>query len=133
MTTIQIYPDAEDQNALIATLNPVAAQFMAHAANTSYGILNDPKVRTGFIDDVGEVGYQVIAPLPYRIERANDGGYIARIEPANIGISGTSWHDAYQALIAELLDTFDTLRAEANLGAGAAEQLAILNDHILKT
>ena len=87
----------------------------------------------GTIDRL-EVGYALLMPIPYRTERIDDGTYVASFEAANVSISGTSFRDAYQSLIAEILDSFDTLLAnETVLGPDAKEQLEVLRRYIGKT
>ena len=83
-----------------------------------------------FITDLGEAGYSVLRPIPVEIKRIGPADYEASFSEANIAMSGTSGQDAYRALVADILDTFDTLRAEEDLGPGATEQLHILNTYI---
>jgi hypothetical protein len=80
-----------------------------------------------------EDGYDVLQPIPYEIDEINAGDFLASFEEANIAIGGSDPGDAYQALLAEILDTFDALVAEPNLSANAAEQLRILRTYIGKT
>lgn len=84
------------------------------------------------IDEL-EDGYLVIAPIPITIERVDDQTYQAAFSEANIAISGVDPQDAYQSLIAEILDTYDTLSDEPALGTHAAAQLQVLRNHIVKT
>ena len=48
-------------------------------------------------------------------------------------MSGSDSQDAYEALVADILETFDVLTAEQTLGPDAAEQLRILRTYIVKT
>ena len=48
-------------------------------------------------------------------------------------MSGSDSDDAYQALMAEILETFDVLFREQNLGPDAAEQRQILRTYIVRT
>ena len=86
-----------------------------------------------FITDLREAGYSVLRRIPVEIKRIGPTDYEASFSEANIAMSGTSGQDAYQALVADILDTFDTLSAEQNLGPDAAEQLHILNTYIGRT
>lgn len=79
-----------------------------------------------------EAGYTVLAPIPVTIELVEDATYLARFDEANIAITGTDKQDAYQSLVAEVLDTFDMLATEANLAPAAAAQLAVLRAYIAK-
>ena len=76
-----------------------------------------------------EDGYLVLRPIPVRYER-HAHGTIASFVQANIAISGVDAQDAYQALVAEILDTFDFLTAEPVLSESAAKQLNVLRDYI---
>ena len=58
---------------------------------------------------------------------------MAAFREANIAMSGSDNNDAYQALVAEILETFDVLIGERNLGQDAAEQLRILSTYIVRT
>jgi len=89
-------------------------------------------VTEGWIEDL-EVGYLVRQPIPYAIERIGEGDYLASFSEANIAIGGANPQDAYQALVAEILDTFDLLTAEQHLHADAAAQRQVLEMHIVKT
>ena len=48
-------------------------------------------------------------------------------------MSGIDNDDALQALLAEILETFDVLVKEQSLGPDAAKQLQILNTYIVRT
>ena len=92
-----------------------------------------PRTRHTWIDDLGEAGYRLLQRIPVEIRRVDIGDYEASFREANIAISGSDHHDAYQALVAEILDTYDVLRAERKLGSDAAEQLRILHTHIVRS
>lgn len=79
-----------------------------------------------------EDGYNVTVPIPVTIERVDDKTYQATFEEANIAITGFDGQDAYQSLVAEILDTYDTLVNEPELGRDAAAQLAVLRRHIVQ-
>ena len=79
-----------------------------------------------------EDGYQVLQLILARIERIGAGNYLASFEEANIAISGEDSQEAYQNLVAEILDTFDTLLAEERLSPAAVNQLAALRNYIVK-
>jgi len=81
-----------------------------------------------------EDGYNVRQPIPYEIEQVGEGDYLASFDEANIAIGGLDDQDAYQALIIEILNTFDTLtEEESHLSSAAARQLEILRTYIERT
>ena len=79
-----------------------------------------------------EDGYEVLQPIPVKFSMSDDATVLAEFEEANIAMSGTDWQDAYQSLVAEILDTFDALVSEANLSPAAADQLEVLKSYIDK-
>lgn len=79
-----------------------------------------------------ELGYEVLRPIPVEIKRADDSTFVARFAEANIAIGGFDAQDAFQSLVAEILDAFDTLTEEAHLTGSAAEQLRVLRAYIAK-
>ena len=85
------------------------------------------------IDDLGEADYRILQPIPLEIKRVGIGDFEASFREANIAMSGRDSNDAFQALVAEILDTFDLLLREQSLGPDAAEQLRILHTYIVKT
>ena len=89
-----------------------------------------PRTEHVWIEDLGEAGYDVLQPIPVEIKRVGLGDFEASFRVANIAISGSDQHDAYQSLVAEILDTFDVLLSEQNLGSDAAGQLRILSRYI---
>lgn len=92
-----------------------------------------PKITHDLIDSLGEEGYQLLQPIPVEIHRIGIGEYEAGFREANIAIAGISDQDAYESLVAEILDTFDTLSSTSNMGPDAARQLRVLREHIIKT
>lgn len=78
-------------------------------------------------------GYAVIRPIPYTIERIAAGDYRASFAEANIAIGGRDPQDAYQSLVAEILDTYEVLEAEATNSPHAQAQLDVLRTYIGKT
>ena len=85
------------------------------------------------IVDLGEAGYRVRQPIPVRIKRIGHRDFEASFREANIAMSGSDSQDAYEALVADVLETFDVLTAEQTLGPDAAEQLRILRTYIVRT
>jgi hypothetical protein len=78
--------------------------------------------------------YAVTAPIPVRIVREGELDFIGSFEEAYISISGESFHDAFLALVLEVLDTFDYLLSHrSDLGPWPEQQLAILERHLVKT
>ena len=92
-----------------------------------------PHIEPTRIDNLGEAGYRILQPIPVEIRRVGIGDFEASFREANIAISGSDSDDAYQALVAEILDTFDGLTEDKNLGISAAEQLRILKTYIVRT
>ena len=91
-----------------------------------------PRTEHFLIDDLGEAGYHVLQPIPVEIRRVGIGDFEASFREANIAISGSDQDDAYQALVAEILETFDVLLTEQNLGPDATEQCRILLTYIVR-
>ncbi len=85
-----------------------------------------------WIEDLREDEYRVLQPIRVRVKRIGLGNFEASFPEANISISGIHSDDAYQALVAEILDTFDILNEEAVLGPAASDQLRILRTYIAK-
>jgi hypothetical protein len=85
-----------------------------------------------YIIDTLEDGYVVIRPILVRISRVDDATYLASFEEANIAIPGTDPQDAYQSLVAEILDTFDSLSSEPVLSGAARDQFAVLQSYVAK-
>lgn len=78
--------------------------------------------------------YEVTKEIPVRIIKAGDLEYVATFEDANISIGGISKHDAFQALVYDVLDTFDYLNAhQPELGPAPRRQLAVMSRHLVKT
>lgn len=92
-----------------------------------------PTFESDVINDLEEAGYRVLRPIPFEIRRIGIGDFEASFSEANISISGSDMDDAYQALVAEILDTFDLLPKERKLGPDAAGQLRILRTYIATT
>lgn len=85
--------------------------------------------RAGVITQL-EDGYEVLQPIPYRVSRQGEQDFIATFEEGNIAISGVDPHDAYQSLLADILDTFDSLVAAPRLSPAAVRQLNVLREFI---
>ena len=91
-----------------------------------------PRTEHFSIDDLGEAGYRVLQPIPVEIRRVGIVNFEASFREANIAISGSDQDDAYQALVAEILETLDVLLTEQNLGPDATEQRRILRTYIVR-
>lgn len=112
-----------------ATADPfLLGSFASAAANDQ-----TPPIEHTSIDSLGEAGYESLQPIPVEIRRVDVGDYEAWFREANIAIAGTDGRDALQALVAEILDTFDLLLTEPDLGPDAVEQLRILHTYIART
>ena len=85
-----------------------------------------------WIDDLGEGVYRVRQPFSIKITRIGAGNFEASFREANIAISGIDRDDAYQALVAEILDTLGTLEEEPNLIPSATKQLQVLREYIVQ-
>ncbi len=92
-----------------------------------------PTIERFFVEDLGEAEYRVKRPIPVEIERLDVGEYEARFREANVAIGGTDRQDAYQALVADILDTFDLLTENDNLGRNLVEQRHALQSYIART
>ena len=83
-----------------------------------------------WVKNLGEEAYRIRQPLPIRIKRTGAANFEASFRKANIAISGTDRDNAFRAIVAEILDTFDTLVEEPNLIPRAAKQLQVLREYI---
>ncbi len=86
-----------------------------------------------WIDNLDEPGYRLLRPIPVEIRRVEYGYFLASFSDANIAISGQDSDDAFQTLKVEIIETFEVLIEEPNLGPDAKEQLRTLNIYIAKT
>ena len=109
------------------TADPLPLVFRSAATDEA-----PPRTEHVWIEDLGEAGYDVLRRIPVEIRRVGIGDFEASFREANIAISGSDQNDAYQALVAEILDTFDVLLSEQNLGPDAAEQRRLLNAYIVR-
>lgn len=73
-----------------------------------------------------EDGYRLLKPIPISICKNGPRDFTARFRAANIAASGESALEAREALVAEILDTYDTLATEPSLSDEAARQLNVL-------
>lgn len=92
-----------------------------------------PRIEHVWINDPGEAGYRILQPIPVEIRRVEVGDVEASFREANIAMSGSDGSDALQALAAEILETFDVLVSEQNLGPDAADQRRLLCTYIART
>lgn len=140
MQTIQIFPQLaptpfiahigafstwELSTSAIANIDP--GSYEGESVTSDYKFDTDLRP----IVDLHEDGYIVLQPIPIIIERVDD-SFLATFEEANIAIGGVNRQDAYQSLVAEILDTFDALTEEGHLGPDAAAQLQVLRTYIGK-
>ena len=91
-----------------------------------------PRIERVCIDDLGEAGYRILQPIPVEIRRVEVGDFQAWFREANIAMAGSDSNDALQALVAEILETFDVLLSERHLGPDAAEQRRILGTYLVR-
>ncbi|MDE0103671.1 MAG: hypothetical protein OXN89_14945 [Bryobacterales bacterium] len=85
-----------------------------------------------WIDDLGEGTYRIRRPFTVKITRIGMGNFEASFREGNIAMSGTDRDDAFQSLVAEILDTLDILREEQDLIPSAARQLQVLRKYIVQ-
>ncbi len=91
-----------------------------------------PSVEHRLIEDLGEPGYYLLRPIPAEISQVGPATFEASFAAANIAMVGTDTDDAFQGLVAQLLDTFDGLvDAESRLGRSAAEDLRVLRTYLV--
>ena len=84
-----------------------------------------------FISALPDAGYTLLQPIPVRLERGEEGEWIACFEEANISMSGTEPEEARQALADDIVDTFALfLTEEETLGPEPTRQLAVLKQYI---
>lgn len=76
--------------------------------------------------------YKILKPIPVTVTEHNDLEFVASLDAANIAMGGTTFHDAFQALVFEILDVFDHLSANADrLGPQPEKQLKLLRTHLV--
>ena len=92
-----------------------------------------PHIEHTRIDNLGEAGYRILQPIPVEIRRVGIGDFEASFREANIAMPGSDSNDALQALVAEILETFDVLLRERNLAPDAVVQRRILRTYIVRT
>ena len=92
-----------------------------------------PDIEHNRIDNLGEAGYCILQPIPVEIRRVGIGDFEASFREANIAMSGSDSNDALQALVAEILETFDVLLREQNMVPDAVVQRQILSTYIVRT
>jgi hypothetical protein len=92
-----------------------------------------PHIEHARIDNLGEAGYCILQPIPVEIRRVGIGDFEASFREANIAMPGSDSNDALQALVAEILETFDVLLRERNLAPDAVVQRRILRTYIVRT
>lgn len=77
--------------------------------------------------------YQIIRPIPVKIEDDNEIEFTATFEAANIAIGGETPQDSFRWIVLEVLDTLDSLLSHGEtLGPDAEKQLHTLSHYIVK-
>lgn len=89
--------------------------------------------KNAWIDNLDEPGYRLLQSIPVEIRMVEYGCFLASFSDANIAISGQDSDDAFQTLKVEIIETFEVLIEEPNLGPDAKEQLHTLDKYIAKT
>jgi hypothetical protein len=75
--------------------------------------------------------YTLLQPIPLKIDQVGEGDFLAGFDEANIAMSGETSQEAFQNLIAEILNAFESFSVEeANLGPEPARQLRILKKYL---
>ena len=75
--------------------------------------------------------YTLLRPIPVRIEQVEAGDFLAEFDEANIAISGETYQEAFQNLIAEILNAFENFSTEeASLGPEPTRQLKVLRNYL---
>lgn len=116
----------------LAFYPPGISRFSINPRFAVAGNALDSKNTENFIDSLP--GYKVLQSIRITYDQVSDTEVIASFEPANIAISGLTRHDAYQALVEEILIAFEDWSAnEAGLGPGPKRQLAVLRTYLGKT
>lgn len=76
--------------------------------------------------------YTLLQPIPVKIERIEDNDSLASFEEANIAMSGETEQEAFQNLVAAVLDSFEDFSGEeASLGPEPARQLRVLRRYLV--
>ena len=99
----------------------------------SLGVVNTEEKAdaTAFISTLPDTDYTLLQPIPVRLERGEEGEWIACFDEANISMSGTEPEEARQALADDILDAFALfLTEEETLGPEPAQQLAVLRRYL---
>lgn len=75
--------------------------------------------------------YTLLRAIPVRIEQVAAGDFLADFTEANIAISGETYQEAFQNLIAEILNAFENFSTEeASLGPEPTRQLKVLRNYL---
>ena len=80
-----------------------------------------------FISRLPDEHYEVIRPIPVCVEPDPDGGWVARFDEAMISMPGSTRGDAIDALLADILDTYELFSSEKDsLGPIPQQQFLVL-------
>ncbi len=75
--------------------------------------------------------YTLLRAIPVKIEQVEARDFVAEFDEANIAISGETYHEAFQNLIAEILNAFENFSTEeARLGPEPTRQLEVLRNYL---
>ena len=119
------------RNLRIQTKRPIPEPLLVPSSRESTANLF-PLREYEWVSTLREEGYRVRQPFCVQITEIGVGNFEASFPEANIAICGIDRHEAYQALVAKILDTLDTLTEEHSLIPKAAEQLQTLCEYIAK-
>ena len=83
------------------------------------------------VRELGDDDYDLVEHIPIKIEKDEDSGWVATFPEGRIGMPGSSILDARDALLGELIDSFELLSANRDrLGPIPREQLDALERYI---
>lgn len=75
--------------------------------------------------------FNLLKPIPVKIERMDENDFLASFEEANITMPGESDLEAFQNLLGHTLDVFEALsNEETSLGPEPARQLKVLRKYL---
>lgn len=75
--------------------------------------------------------FNLLKPIPVKIERVDKNDFLVSFEEANITMPGESDQEAFQNLIGHTLDVFEALsNEETSLGPEPARQLKVLRKYL---
>lgn len=90
-----------------------------------------PYSDTIYISSLHDEPYTLLQPIPIRIEKVEEDDFLACFEEANISMSGETPDEAFQNLIADILEAFELFcTEETTLGPEPTRQLDVLRRYL---